>query len=129
VLKGPGGKKLEWDSEITADQPGERLAWHSIVGSQVTHAGVVQFHAAPGGRGTTMRLMMHYRVPASRLASGLAKTLGRDPNTEVREDLRRFKSLMETGEIPSTRGQPSGRRSVLGRMMKDGRQSNEGAYS
>jgi len=125
VLKPSGGSKVEWDSEITVDKPGEKLAWHSVGGSPVTHAGVVQFEAAPGGRGTIMRVMMHYRAPAGRLAAGLAKLMGKDPNRQVREDLRRFKSLLETGEIPTTRGQPSGRRSLLGRLMPDGRKSNE----
>jgi hypothetical protein len=37
--------------------------------------------------------------------------LGREPELQVREDLRRFKALMETGEIPTVVGQPSGRRS------------------
>lgn len=125
VLKPTSGSKVEWDSEITVDKPGEKLAWHSVGGSAVSHAGVVQFQPAPGGRGTVMRVMMHYRAPAGRLASGLAKMLGKDPNAHVREDLRRFKALMETGEIPTTQGQPSGRRSFLGRMTPDGRKSNE----
>ena len=127
VFRGPAGKRIEWDSEITVDRPGERLAWHSLKGSHVMHAGVLRFEPAPGGRGTVVRVMMHYRPPAGALGAGVAKLSGRDPNSQVREDLRRFKSLIESGEIPSTQGQPSGRRSVLGRMTRDGRQSNEGA--
>jgi uncharacterized membrane protein len=125
VLRGLGGKKVEWDSEITTDVPGERIAWHSLSGA-LKHAGVVRFERAPGGRGTFVSAMMHYRVPGGRLAAGLAKIVGKDPNHQVREDLRRFKNLIETGEVPSTRGQPSGRRSFLGRMTRDGRQSREG---
>jgi uncharacterized membrane protein len=126
VLRGPGGARVEWDSEITLDRPGERLAWHSLQGSQVKHAGVVRFERAPGGRGTFVSVMMHYQPPGGAIASGFAKLLGKDPNRQVREDLRRFKSVIETGEAPSTRGQPSGRRSFLGRMTRDGRESNEG---
>jgi len=128
VLRGPGGKKVEWDSEITADQPGERIAWHSISGD-VKHAGTVRFERAPGGRGTFVSAMMHYQPPGGRIATALAKMLGKDPNHQVREDLRRFKSLIETGELPTTRGQPSGRRSFIGRMTRDGRESREGAVS
>ena len=125
VLRGLGGKKIEWDSEVTVDRPGERIAWH-LVSGPMQHAGVVRFERAPGGRGTFVSAMMHYRPPAGRLGAGLAKRLGKDPDHQMREDLRRFKSLIETGEVPSTRGQPSGRRSFLGRMTRDGRQSREG---
>jgi uncharacterized membrane protein len=126
VLRGLGGKKIEWDAEITVDRPGERIAWHSVSGP-VKHAGVVRFERAPGDRGTFVSAMMHYQPPGGRLASGVAKLIGKDPNHQVREDLRRFKSLIETGEIPSTRGQPSGRRSFVGRMTREGRQSRQGA--
>jgi uncharacterized membrane protein len=128
VLRGPGGAKIEWDSEITVDRPGERLAWHSLSGD-VKHAGTVRFERAPGGRGTFVSAMMHYQPTGGRIATALAKLTGRDPNHVVREDLRRFKSLIETGEVPSTRGQPSGRRSFIGRMTRDGRESREGAMS
>jgi len=129
ILRGPRGARIEWDSEITADQPGQRIAWHSLQGSNVQHSGVVSFARAPGGRGTYVSVTMHYRAPGGRVAGGLAKLLGKDPNHEMREDLRRFKSAIETGEVPSTRGQPSGRRSMLGRMTRDGRQSREGVVS
>jgi uncharacterized membrane protein len=129
VLKGPRGTHIEWDSEITVDRPGERLAWHSLKGSEVMHAGVVRFERAPGGRGTFVSVMMHYQPPGGRIATGFAKLIGKDPNRQVREDLRRFKSAIETGEVPSTRDQPSGRRSFLGRMTRDGRESNEGVMS
>lgn len=126
VMKAPAGVKLEWDAEISIDRPGQRLAWHSLEGASVTHAGTVRFEPAPGGRGTVVRVLMHYRPPLGRASANLARLLGHDPNGEVREDLRRFKALIETGEIPTTAGQPSGRRSMLGRLMPDGRGSREG---
>lgn len=129
VMKGPGGKRVEWDSEITVDSPGERLAWHSLPDSDVMHAGIVHFDASTGGRGTLVRVMLHYHAPAGRVGGSLAKVLGTDPNSTVREDLRRFKSLIEAGEIATTRGQPSGRRSFLGRLTPEGRKSREGASS
>jgi uncharacterized membrane protein len=128
VLRGPGGKTIEWDSEITVDKPGERIAWRSLSGD-VRHAGTVRFERAPGGRGTFVSALMHYQPPGGRVATAFAKVLGKDPNHQVREDLRRFKSLIETGEVPTTRGQPSGRRSFIGRMTRDGRESREGALS
>lgn len=117
VLAGPAGRTLEWDSEITMDKPGERLAWHSLEGSRLTHAGAVWFEPAIGGRGTLVRVVMHYQPRAGWAGAGLARLIGRDPSSEVREDLRRFKQLIETGEIPTTRGQSSGRRSFVGRRI------------
>jgi uncharacterized membrane protein len=126
VLKGSGSTRIEWDSELTEDRPNERLAWRSLPGSDVTHAGVVRFALAPGNRGTFVTVMMHYRV-AGEAGRAVLRILGRDPNTTVREDLRRFRSLIEAGEIPTTRGQPSGRRSLLGRLTPEGRKSRQGA--
>ena len=126
VVQGPGGRKVEWDSEITVEREGERIAWHSLEGSTVTHAGSVRFEPAAGGRGCIVRVLMHYRPPLGRASLGIAKVLGHDPSTEVREDLRRFKQLIETGEIPTTQGQSSGRRSWLGRLTPEGRKSREG---
>jgi uncharacterized membrane protein len=72
---------------------------------------------------------MHYRVPGGPAGTALVKLIGADPRSEVREDLRRFKQLLEAGEIPTTRGQPSGHRSLLGRMTREGRLSREGSLS
>jgi uncharacterized membrane protein len=126
VVRTPAGGKLEWDSEITTDRPGERITWHSTEGSSITHAGSVRFEPAPGGRGCIVRVLMHYRPPMGRASVGLMKLLGRDPSSETLEDLRRFKQVIETGEIPTTEGQPSGRRSWLGRLTPEGRKSREG---
>jgi uncharacterized membrane protein len=126
VMKGPGGTTLQWDSELTEDRPGERLAWRSLPGSDLAHAGVVRFAPAPGNRGTFVTVMMHYRF-AGGAGRAVPKLVGRDPNGTLREDLRRFKNLIEAGEIPTTRGQPSGRRSLFGRLTPEGRKSRQGA--
>jgi uncharacterized membrane protein len=122
VLSLPGGGKVEWDSRVTVDRPGERLSWRSVSESPFSHAGSVQFSAAPAGRGTFVSVSMHYRSPVS---ATLAKLVGGDPFGEIREDLRRFKQLIKTGEIPTTVGQPSGRRSWLGRVLPEGRKSRQ----
>jgi uncharacterized membrane protein len=129
IAKGPANVKVEWDAEIATDQPGSRLEWRSLPGSHVDNAGVVRFEAAPGNRGTIVRVQMHYRPPAGRPGLVVARLFGRDPNREVREDLRRFKQLLETGEVPTTEGQVSGRRSVLGRITPEGRLSRQGDRS
>jgi uncharacterized membrane protein len=118
VAKGPASLRLEWTSEITTDRPGEELAWRSREDSGAANSGSVRFEAAPSGRGTIVRLSLHYSPFGGALGAGLVKLLGRDPHSSIREDLRRFKQVMETGEVATTRGQPTGRRSMLGRAAR-----------
>jgi uncharacterized membrane protein len=111
VAKGPGGKKVEWDAEIIEDRPNEMIAWRSIEGAEVPNWGSVRFEPAPGGRGTLVRVEMQYSPPGGLLGVTIAKLFGRGPEQQIEEDLRRFKQVMETGEIITTEGQPSGRAS------------------
>jgi uncharacterized membrane protein len=122
-MRAPGGANLEWIAEIIEDKPGERLRWRSVEGAPFRHAVSVSFSPAPGGRGTFVTVGMHYHAPGGAIGVALARLLGPDPFGEVRENLRRFKQLIETGEIPTTTGQPSGRRSILGRLLPEGRRS------
>jgi uncharacterized membrane protein len=125
VMKVPGGANVEWITQITEDKPGERLRWKTAEGAPFKLAGAVNFEPAPGGRGTFVTVGMHYHTPGGSIAAALARLLGPDPLGEVRENLRRFKQLLETGEIPTTTGQPSGRRSLLGRLLPEGRRSQQ----
>jgi len=118
VARGPMATRLEWTSEITADRPGEEVAWRTLDDSGAANAGSVRFEAAPAGRGTIVRVSLHYSPRGGALGAGLVRLLGHDPQSRIREDLRRFKQVMETGEIPTTRGQPAGRRSLLGRVTQ-----------
>jgi uncharacterized membrane protein len=126
VVQMPGGGKLEWDAQITEDREGERIAWHSLPGSTMKHAGTVRFEPAPGGRGCIVRALVHFQPPLGLTGRSFAKAVGRDPTGHGRENLRRFKQLIETGEIPTTRAQPSGRRSWMGRLTREGRKSQQG---
>ena len=119
VARGPMATRLEWTSEVTADRPGEELAWRTLDDSGAANAGSVRFEAAPAGRGTIVRVSLHYSPRGGALGAGLVRLLGHDPQSRIREDLRRFKQVMETGEIPTTRGQPAGRRSLLGRVAQE----------
>ncbi len=119
-VRGPVGTSIEWDAEITADQPGELLAWHSLQGAQVENAGTVRFERAPGGRGTIVRVDMQYLPPGGMTSAMLASLFNEEPSQQVTDDLRRFKWLIETGVIPTTVGQPAGQRSVLGRLFRKG---------
>jgi uncharacterized membrane protein len=118
TVAGPAGRRIEWDAEIVEDVPGERIAWKAGAKAEVPNAGVVRFEPATGGRGTIVRIRMHYRPPAGELGSMVAHLLGEAPELQARHDLRRFKQVLETGEVPTTAGQPSGRRSAAARLMK-----------
>ena len=109
IAKGPAGKRVEWDAEITADEPNELIAWRSLEGSDVEHSGSVRFRPARGGRGTFLRVELEYRPPAGMVGVAVAKVFGRAPDQEIHESLLRLKQLMEAGEIITTDGQPAGR--------------------
>lgn len=115
VAKAPAGTTVEWDSEIVDEQPDRRIGWRTLPHSQVTHEGMVTFEPAIGGRGTVVRVEMLYRPPAGKIGVQIAKLFGEEPRVQIDDDLRRLKQLMETGEVATTIGQPSGKRSIIGR--------------
>lgn len=108
--KGPFGKTMEWDSEITLDVPNQEIHWQSARDAEFPNRGIVRFERAPAERGTALRVQMIYDPPAGKLGAALASVLGDDPQTRIKEDLRRLKQRIETGEVPTTEGQPSGPR-------------------
>jgi uncharacterized membrane protein len=110
-----GEKNIEWDSEILADEPGKRIAWRSI-GGESENAGEVIFDKAPGNRGTIVTTLQEFRM--GKLASAWQTVIARNPKQAVIEDLRHFKALAETGEIPRTEPQPHGDRGVSGGLKK-----------
>jgi uncharacterized membrane protein len=97
--RGPGGVSLEWDAAIVADRPGERIAWRSLEGARVSNHGSVEFHAAPGGRGTEVHVDIGFDGPLGRVGVAIGKLLGDVPRRKLEADLRRFKQVMETGEL------------------------------
>jgi uncharacterized membrane protein len=109
VAAGPAGSTVKWEAEITEDVPNERIAWRSIEGSDVDHSGVIRFEPATGGRGTMVTVDMRYALPGGTIGSAVAAWFGRDPRQSIKMDLRRFKQVMETGEVITTEGQPAGR--------------------
>jgi uncharacterized membrane protein len=109
VARGPLGRQVEWDAEVIEERENELLVWKSLPGSLVESMGRVEFVDAPGGRGSIVHVSMQYNPPAGSLGAAFAKLFGEEPGLQVREDLRRFKQIMETGEIPTVEGQPSGR--------------------
>jgi uncharacterized membrane protein len=100
TLHVPGGMTLEWDAEITVDRENEMIGWRSLEGADVDNAGYVRFERATGGRGTVVRVALQYNPPAGRFGAAVATLLGEKPASQVEGALRKFKQLMETGEVP-----------------------------
>lgn len=109
ITKGPAGSRVEWDAEIIDDIPNEIVVWRSTENADVENEGAVRFTPAPGGRGTEVRVTLRYDPPGGKLGAAIAKLFGEEPELQVEDDLRHFKQMMETGEIPTTTGQSSGR--------------------
>ena len=99
TAKGPAGTSVSWDAEIVQDVPNEMIAWRSLEGADVPNAGTVRFVAAPGGRGTEVRVEMEYTPPAGRLGATVATLFREEPRQQVHDDLHRFKQVMEVGEV------------------------------
>ena len=97
VAKGPLGMRVEWEAEVHNEIPEELIAWRSLPGSDVDQAGSVHFSSAPGG--TEVRVILRYAAPAGPLGDALAHVLGEDPDRQIEDDLRRFKQVMEAGEV------------------------------
>ena len=106
VAKAPFGSTVAWDAEIINEKPGEMIAWRSTENADIPNTGSVWFKSAPEGRGTEVKVNIEYNPPAGVLGMAIAKLFGEEPNQQVTDDLRHFKSLMETGEIPTNGGQP-----------------------
>jgi uncharacterized membrane protein len=109
VAKAPAGMTVEWDAEIINDVENELIAWKSLEGTQINHAGSVRFSPAPGDRGTEVKVALNYAPPAGALGVALARLFMEEPTIQVEQDLLNFKRWMETGEIPTTEGQPRGK--------------------
>jgi uncharacterized membrane protein len=109
VAKGLLGRQVKWDAEIFNDRENEVIAWRSLPGGDVDTAGSVHFKQQDHDRGTIVAVSLKYDPPAGKLGAWAATLFGENPEESIAEDLRAFKQVMEAGEIPSTRGQPSGR--------------------
>jgi uncharacterized membrane protein len=101
-VKGPADTTVEWDSIITEDLPGEVIAWTSVEGAEVPNTGRIEFKQTPNNRGTIVTATIAYDPPANQLGALIAKLFGREPKVQSRRDLRRFKQLMETGEVSTS---------------------------
>ncbi|MES2461527.1 MAG: SRPBCC family protein, partial [Armatimonadota bacterium] len=105
----PVGKSLEWEVQTVEDRPGELVRWEMLDGASLPGEGALSLKPAPGDRGTEATLRFHFDLPGGAVGNGVAKVLGSVPKVAAAKALRRFKSLAETGEIPTTRPQPAAR--------------------
>jgi uncharacterized membrane protein len=99
VAKGPAGTRVEWDAIIHNEVDDELIAWRSLPGSEVNNAGSVHFTPTPDGTGTDVRVVLSYEPPAGKVGAAVARLLGEEPSKQVADDLRRFKQVMDSGDI------------------------------
>jgi len=110
IASAPFGIDAEWDAETVEDIPGQRISWRSVEGADVANAGTVSFLPAPGGRGTEVHVDLAFDTPAGQVGRAIARYFGEDPSQQLDDDLRRFKQVMETGEVVRSDGAPWGKR-------------------
>lgn len=111
TVAGPLGSEVQWEAEITEDIPGERIAWRSLEDGDIDHDGVISFTENAFGRGTEVRAIINYDPPGGVVGKVLAKVAQREPRIQLRRDLRRFKQLLETGEVPTSQAPDAAPRS------------------
>jgi len=108
VAKAPLGQTVEWDAEIINEEPDRLIAWRSVGDAAVESAGSVRFEPAPGDRGTEVRVKIEYMPPGGVAGALVARISNEEPNQQVKDDLRRLKQILETGEVATTEQQPRG---------------------
>jgi uncharacterized membrane protein len=99
TVAGPLGTRVSWDAEETRRVPNELLAWKSLPGAAVQHAGVVRLEPVASDR-TRVEVALSYNPVAGAAGHALASVLGADPKTRLDEDLLRMKTLLEKGRPP-----------------------------
>jgi uncharacterized membrane protein len=117
VALGPMGQPIRWDAEITDERENEYIAWRSLPGSDLQVDGRVEFRLAPAGRGTLIKAKIEFGA-LDGAENAFAKFFTRGANFAMRQDLRRLEALMETGEIPTTEGQPHGPRDFVTGVLR-----------
>jgi uncharacterized membrane protein len=95
----PAGRTVEWDAIIVEDEPGHVIAWKSSQDADIQNSGRIEFRDSPVGRGTEVTATIVYEPPAGTAGKLVAKLFQKEPTIQARRELRRFKQLMETGEV------------------------------
>jgi len=98
VVKGPGGRPVEWDAEIVNEHPGEMISWQTLPGADVQSAGTVRFTPAEDGKSTKLRVILEVHPPAGVVGAKIARLFGKDPEAQLDEDLARLKRIIENAQ-------------------------------
>jgi uncharacterized membrane protein len=98
-VSGPAGVPVEFDAEIVELVSNQLLAWRTVEGSLIGHAGIVRFESSSDG-GARVSIRMSYNPPGGWIGHGFASVLGADPKSGLDADLARMKTLLETGRVP-----------------------------
>ncbi|MDG6078125.1 SRPBCC family protein [Erythrobacter litoralis] len=101
-IKAPAGQTVDVKTEVANETKDKLIAWRAVEGSDIETRGQVSFEDAPGDRGTRVSLTLAYDPPAGAIGRAAAKLFLREPQVQARHDLKRFKMLMETGEIATS---------------------------
>jgi uncharacterized membrane protein len=115
---------LTWEAEIYREQQDELISWRSMPDSTITHAGTIRFEESTGGRGTRVSLTISYSPPLGAVGGAVAKLLPQEPGRVSADALRKFKQLMETGEIATSRV----RRDAMSNQLQATAASNGRSY-
>lgn len=108
VAHAPGNTTVEWDAEIIDERENELLSWQSTDASEIKNHGSVRFTDAPADRGTEVRVELSYDAPGGAVGTAIAAWFGEEPSQQLTDDLRRFKQVMETGEVVLSDGSLQG---------------------
>lgn len=109
TAEGPKGD-VTWEAETVEDTPANRISWRSVGEADVPNQGEVVFSDAPMDRGTQVVCRLSYQTPYGFLGDIAAKATGTSPEAEIAEAMRRFKCILECGELFVVEGQSSNRR-------------------
>lgn len=113
----PQGQQVEWTIELFSDIPSQQLGWRTLADAPIEHVGIVKFSPAYGNTSARLDIEIIYKKSVGKTDHALSQLFAEAPSEQWDEDLRRFKQLIETGEIATTMGQASGRRSALLRRL------------
>lgn len=109
TVHGPADTELSWETRVVEAEPGEVVRWETHGDTSVSNSGWVRFRPAPDSRGTLVTLSLTFEPPGGTLGSAVLERLDIVPETLAGHVLGRFKSLVESGEIATLEGNPSGR--------------------
>lgn len=108
VARAPAGRTVKWDAEIVEERPERLIAWRSVDRADVPNSGTVRFTPAPRDEGTEVRVELIYQIPGGRAGAAVAALFGEEPHQQLKDDLRRFKQVVEIGEVVRSEGSPEG---------------------